>query len=413
MASLLSDSRPHVLFINRVFPPNTGATGAILAELAERLISYGWRVTVLAGPAEGEPASTVRNGVAVERVAALAFTRASTLRRALAYASLYPAFLARALRLPRPDVVVSKTDPPLQLVVSALLGRYWNVPAIHWAQDVYPEVAEKLGVLSQNGLLARLLRGVSTWALHRHTRVVTVGRCMQERIAARGYPKQDIRVVPNWPPETVRPIPHSENTFRKEHGLQDRFVVMYSGNMGLAHPFDAVLRSATYLHNQVPRAVLVFVGEGPRKARLQTLTAERGLDNVRFFPYQPFETLAHSLSAADVHLVTMQPSLEGLVVPSKLYGVMAAGRPALFLGPAGSEAARVLRENDCGSVLPTPTGKQLADTLTSWANDDAHRHAAGQRARAAVTDADARAATAFNRTLRTCMRAHHPLHIAS
>ncbi len=393
-----------MLFTNRVYPPNTGATGAILAELAERLVTRGWNVTVVAGPAEDAPSSTYRNGVRVERVSALRFTRASTWRRGLAYASLYPAFWARALRLPRPDVIVSKTDPPLQLVVSALLSRMWNVPAVHWAQDVYPEVAEELGVIPKNGWLAGGLRRVSTAALHQHARVVTVGRCMQQRIVARGYPEQRTRVIPNWPPELVRPVPHDENTFRTEHGLEDAFVVMYSGNMGLAHPFDAVLKAATYLHDTVPHAVLALVGEGPRKAELQARARERGLDNVRFFPYQPFETLAHSLSAADVHLVTMQPELEGLVVPSKLYGVLAAGRPALFLGPAGSEAARVLREHACGTVLPQPTGRDLACELETWQADAERRVAAGRRARTVVTNAANRAASAFERTLHTCIR---------
>lgn len=393
-----------MLFINRVYPPNTGATGAILAELAERLVARGWEVTVVAGPAEGEAASSVRNGVRVERVSALAFTRASTLRRGLAYASLYPAFLARALRLPRPDVVVSKTDPPLQLVLSALLGRVWGIPAVHWAQDVYPEVAEELEVIPKHGWVAGLLRRVSTAALHQHARVVTVGRCMQARIVRRGYPKQRTRVIPNWPPESVHPVPPEENAFRAEHGLEDAFVVMYSGNMGLAHPFDAVLKAATYLQDAVPRAVLAFVGEGPRKAQLRATARERQLDNVRFFPYQPFETLAHSLSAADIHLVTMQPELEGLVVPSKLYGVLAAGRPALFLGPEGSEAAQVLCEHQCGAVLPRPTGRTLAREVATWHADAKRRSAAGRRARAIVADAASEAATAFERTLHTCIR---------
>lgn len=395
---------PHVLFTNRVYPPNTGATGAMLAGLAERLVTRGWQVTVIAGPADDAPASSYRNGVRVERVSARAFTRDSTWKRALAYASLYPAFLMRALQIPRPDVVVSKTDPPLQLVLSALLGRLWNVPAVHWAQDIYPEVAEELGVIRKNGWLAGALRRVSTWALHQHARVVTVGRCMQQRLVARGYPQQRTRVIPNWAPASVHPVPHGENAFRATHNLQDAFVVMYSGNMGLAHPFDAVLKAATHLQDTVPDAVIAFVGEGPRKRHLQTISRERGLDNVRFFPYQPFETLAHSLSAADVHLVTMQPELEGLVVPSKLYGVLAAGRPALFLGPAGSEAAHVLREHHCGTVLPEPTGQTLARKIETWYAQSDRRAAAGRRARAVVTDADARAAASFERVLHTCIR---------
>ena len=395
-------SPPHVCFVNRVYPPAPGATGALLAELAPALVDRGRRVTVLTGPAEDAPRSEVTgDGVHVERVGALPFTRESTWRRGLAYASLFPAFLASALRLPAPDVIVTKTDPPMLKVLGPLLGRITGARTVHWAQDLYPEVAEGVGVIAENGLLARAMRRLSTAALRGHDHVVAVGRCMRDRLVQeRGLAPERVTVHPNWPPASVHPVPHDENAFRAEYDLDDRFVVMYSGNMGLAHPFDAVLDAAARLQDERPEVVVLFVGEGPRKAALREQVERRGLSNVRFLPFQPRERLAESLSAADLHLVTMQPELEGLVVPSKLYGALAAGRPALFLGPPGSEAARLVREHDCGTVLSTPNGEALADAIADWHGASDRWAAACDRAHAAVADGFAEAVDRFEDLLR-------------
>jgi glycosyltransferase involved in cell wall biosynthesis len=392
----------HVCFVNRVYPPAPGATGALLAELAPALVDRGWRVTILTGPAEGAPRSErTGDGVHVERVGALPFTRESTWRRGLAYASLFPAFLAGALRIPAPDVMVTKTDPPMLKVLGPLLGRFTGARTVHWAQDLYPEVAEGVGVIAEHGVLAGAMRRLSRGALHGHDHVVAVGRCMRDRLVQdRGLAPERVTVNPNWPPSAVRPVPHDENAFRAEHDLDDRFVVMYSGNMGLAHPFDAVLDAAARLQEESPEVVVLFVGEGPRKDALQRQVARRSLDNVRFLPFQPRERLAESLSAADLHLVTMQDELEGLVVPSKLYGALGAGRPALFLGPSGSEAARVVREQDCGTVLSDPDGSTLAEVIADWYGAPDRWATACDRAHAAVADGFAEAVDRFDNLLR-------------
>jgi glycosyltransferase involved in cell wall biosynthesis len=258
-----------------------------------------------------------------------------------------------------------------------------------------------VGVIAEHGLLAGAMRRLSRGALHGHDHVVAVGRCMRDRLVQeRGLAPERVTVSPNWPPSAVRPVPHDENAFRAEHDLDDRFVVMYSGNMGLAHPFDAVLDAAARLQKEHPAVVVLFVGEGPRKDALQRQVARRSLDNVRFLPFQPRERLAESLSAADLHLVTMQDELEGLVVPSKLYGALGAGRPALFLGPSGSEAALVVREQDCGTVLSDPDGSTLAEVIADWYGAPDRWAAACDRAHAAVADGFAEAIDRFDNLLR-------------
>jgi glycosyltransferase involved in cell wall biosynthesis len=384
-------SRRHVLFLNRVYPPDRAATGHMLADLARGLVRRGWRVSVVVANTTAAPSRETLDGVEVHRVAGLPFTRASALRRALAYLSLYPGLFWRAWRIADVDVVVTKTDPPLVQLLGALLPR----PAVHWAQDIYPELAVELGVLKPG--MAAPLRALSTWCLRRHRTVVAIGRCMAERLAVRGLDRACIAVVPNWADtERVRPI--DAGGFRAEHGLHGP-VVMYSGNLGLAHPFGAMLDAAAAL----PEATIVFVGDGPRLGWVRDQVQRRGLANVRFLPFQPLERLAESLSAADLHLASMEPHLAGLVVPSKVYGILAAGRPCLFLGPADSEAARLIAAHGCGEVLAPDA--DLAASIRAWLDDPARREEAGNRARAAAEAGGLPAALdAFDRLLTAATR---------
>src|SRR5262249_47705371 len=158
---------------------------------------------------------------------------------------LYPALLWRALRLPRADVIVTMTDPPLHLLFAPLLGWLKGSRLLHWAQDLYPELAAEFGVLRQGGCLASLCRRLFTWGLRRHDAIIAVGDCMKKRLLERGLAEAAIRVIPNWAPaSSIRPLDLGTNPFRAQHGFSDKFVVMYSGNLGLAHPFAAILAAA-------------------------------------------------------------------------------------------------------------------------------------------------------------------------
>jgi glycosyltransferase involved in cell wall biosynthesis len=391
-----------VLFINRVYPPSSGATGELLQELAEALVQEGWQVTVLASRPPGTTVRTeVRNGVSLCWAGGLPFTRAAHWRRAVSYLSLYPALWWRALRLPRHDVTVMLTDPPLQFVFGSVLHLFKRTRLVHWAQEVYPEVAECLGVIRPRGFIARCLRSVANAALRCCDRVVVVGGCMRDRLIARGLPADALEIIPNWSrPEKVRPLAPEENAFRQEHQLAGRFVVMYSGNIGLAHTFAETLDAAGRLQSLEPRLLFLFVGDGPRLDWLREETARRQLTNLRFLPPQPRDCLAASLSAADLHLVTMRDDLCGLVVPSKFYGILAAGRPVIFVGPGESEVAREIRREQCGAVLSAATGEALALEMRSWLADPARTAAAGSRARALADRTGLRQATySFRRLL--------------
>lgn len=393
-----------VTFINRVYPPDTAATGQLLAELAGALRVEGWRVTIVTARTSPNTARfETMDGIQVHRVRGVPFTRTSHVRRALGYLSLYPAMLWRAWRIAPADVIVTMTDPPLVLLLALALRWRGDSAIVHWAQDIYPELAEELGVLSRGGTVARILRSLSTWALKRYDRVIVLGACMRERLIARGISEELIEIVPNWADaERIYPVAPAQNSFRKEYHLDHRFVVMYSGNFGLAHPFAAILEAAQSLATERPEIVFLLVGEGPRLWWIRDRIHELNLENVSILPPQPKSRLAESLGAADLHLACMDNRLVGLLVPSKVYGIMAAGRPCLFLGPTESEVARAILSNGCGEVVTTSTGDGLADRIRSWQADRHRRDAAGRAARvAALAWSRKQAAASFSNLLDT------------
>lgn len=389
---------PSILFINRVYPPSHGATGDMLKGVAEGLAAKGWEVIVLATAETGEPRRTNRRGVSIVR-AGTAFSRKSTIVRAASYAVMLPWLLARALLLRRTDYVVTMTDPPMLAALGPMIQFFKRNKVVHWAQDLYPEVAEELGVLPREAVLTNLLRRISTVSLAHADAVVSIGRCMSSRITARGVPFKKIANIPNWSPP-VAPVDRASNSFRRQLGLEGAFVVGYSGNMGLAHDFETLLDAAERLRGQ--RIVFLMIGDGPRRREVETDAASRGLKNMLFLPPQPVERLSESLCAADAHIVTMRSNLCGLVVPSKFYGVLAAGRPCLFVGPQDCEAARSIRETGAGATFLPGESAKLAGAILDWANDPAEHAAACRRARVAGAACTAQnAADEFDELLRS------------
>jgi colanic acid biosynthesis glycosyl transferase WcaI len=206
---------------------------------------------------------------------------------------------------------------------------------------------------------------------------------MAETICARGIPAERVQIVPNWcDDEAVFPVLHEENLLRREWQLDGKFVIAYSGNLGRSHEFDTVLAAAEILRDE-PRLIFLFIGAGTKLRELVTRVSERSLDaRFRFLPYQDRAVLRHSLGAADMHLVSLKPELEGLIVPSKFYGIAAAGRATIAITAMEGEIARLVRRHECGIVVEPGQGAMLAEILRNLMNDRDRVEAMGQRARA-------------------------------
>ncbi|MDX1513212.1 MAG: glycosyltransferase family 4 protein [Gammaproteobacteria bacterium] len=377
-----------VILLNRFFYPDHSATSQLLGDLVFDLAARGASVTVITSrqriddPDAGLPSSETVHGVDIHRVWTTSSGRASMTGRAMDYATFYLSAGLRLLRECEPgDLVLAKTDPPLLSVPCAVVAKVRGGKLINWLQDLFPELAQRMGVRGLVGWTAGLLRMARNASLNRASVNVALGDRMSSILHAEGVDPEKIRVIHNWcDGNLVQPVPRNKNALRKSWGLNKRFVVMYSGNLGRAHEFETMVAAARILR---PRSEIVFlvVGDGVRRPWLEHEASRRGLRNFVFKPYQPRDLLAQSLSAGDVHVISLRPDLEGLIVPSKFYGVAAAGRPTLYVGSPDGEIPRILAEGACGTTVTPGDGEGLADEILRLAENPQLRAAQGRAAR--------------------------------
>jgi colanic acid biosynthesis glycosyl transferase WcaI len=362
----------HILLLNEYYPPDTSATAKMAAQVAEAL-AQRHRVTVVAGRPSYDPDARypyallrrdTRNRVTVECVGSTAFPRHQMPRRVSNYLSYLALAVPRALAL-RPDIILAMTDPPVAGIAGALIARLAGRPFVYNIRDLYPDMAVG-GDIVRAGKWAARWESLHRRALKQAARVIVLGDDMRERILAKGVAAERVVVVrdgttPSSAPATspattsvgspaVSPgsgaasMPDRGDPVVQEirHGFP--FVVLHAGNLGFYGAWDTLLAAAKILSNE--NTGFVFIGDGANRAALES--AARELPNVKFAPFRPVAQIAHVMMAGDVHIVTVKRGLEGVVVPSKLYSILAAGRPILVVAPAECDAARIVVESGCG-----------------------------------------------------------------
>ena len=356
-------TRPRLLVFNQYYWPGVEATAHLLSELCAALAEE-FDVTVVTGRLPqpgGEPGRATHEGVEIVRVRSTAYDRSALHLRALNYATYLAQSLRAGLAAERPDVVLCMTDPPVIADIALIVARRFGVPLVVVSQDVFPEIAVELKRLENPAVIEVLRRAIGAY-LERADRVVAIGETMRERLEQKGAPPERLRVIPNWVDSSVLTPQPRDNPWAREHGLDARFVVMHSGNVGYAQNLDALVRAATFLRD-LDRLTIAIVGEGSRRAPLMELAELLETESVYFLPYQPREVLPQSLSAADVHVVGLARGLSGYVVPSRLYGIMAVGRPVIVAAEASSETAQLVDRVGCGVVLPPGRPELLAEQI--------------------------------------------------
>jgi glycosyltransferase involved in cell wall biosynthesis len=390
----------------------------MLSDLAFALAGSGHKVQVITsrltyqGDRRLSATESVQN-VTVSRVPTTAFGRGKLIGRALDYFTFYlSAGVRLALDAQPGDVVIVKTDPPMLSLVAGPIARLKGARYINWLQDLFPEIATALGIgrSKTQKWAASLLRRLRDLTLHHAEANVVLGERMSARLKKRRVPQERITIVANWADgDTIRPIERGCNALRKEWNLEDAFVVGYSGNLGRAHSFETFLTAVAHLEakqkakinalsfaNAGDRACRhssdeelmarydirwLFIGGGAQTEKLRDAVRERRYENVLFRPYQSRDRLSESLSVPDVHLISLKPNLEGLIVPSKYYGIAAAGRPAIFVGNPDGELARIIRDSKTGFVIRDGDGAGLARAILDLARNPELAAEQGARAR--------------------------------
>lgn len=374
-----------VLFLNQYAPPDEAATSQLLGDLTDAAVARGCFCRVVASdrcyadPKIRYPRREVRNGVEFVRVPATGFGRASRVGRVVDYAAFVLGAARVSLMGPRAKVVVAMSTPPILGALGVLVARLRAARSVYWTMDVYPDIAFRLGAMREASLLGRLTDWVSRWTLRNTDLVIALGESMAVRLRQLGA--RNVAVVHNW--SDVTPLSQEASdvaAFRAERGWGDRFVVLYSGNMGLAHEFETLLDAAEKLREDAS-VLFAFVGGGPRRAEVEAEVARRRLPNVTFHPSVPRAELSASLAAADLHVVTLRPGLPGLLVPSKIYGILAAARPVLYVGPQEGEVYEIIRECDCGEPVTIGDVEGILASIRKY-RDPCEAGWAGARGRA-------------------------------
>ena len=360
----------HILLLNQYYPPDTSATAKMAVQVAEKLAERH-QVTVVAGRPSYDPDEfypfaflrrDIRDNLTVERVASTAYPRHQMRRRVSNYLSYLALAVPRALAI-HPDIVLAMTDPPVAGIAGAFIARMADRPFVYNIRDLYPDMAIGGDIVQPN-------RWVDRWekmhrrALHQAARVIVLGDDMRDRIISKGVSPDRVVVVrdgASFPPS----LPERNDLVVQKIRCDFSFVALHAGNLGFYGAWDSLLKAADILRNE--NTGLVFVGDGANRAAMEI--SAKPLPNVRFLPFFPIEQVPHVMMAGDVHIVTVRRGLEGVVVPSKLYSILAAGRPVLAIAAAESDAARIVRESGCGISADPDDPAAIAAAIRELRND--------------------------------------------
>jgi hypothetical protein len=381
-----------ILILNQAFHPDVVSTAQHATDLAVALAETGHQVTVVASargyddPARRFPQRERWRGLEIVRVRGTGLGKNARWRRAMDFASFMAGCALRLLGLPKCDVVVAMTSPPLISVLAALAVPWKARRFLFWSMDLNPDEAIAAGWLREGSLAARVLSRLMRYSVQRADRIVALDRFMKQRIESKGLAGEKIAVIPPWShDDAVHYDQRAREQFRAEHGLGGKFVVMYSGNHSPCHPLETLLAAVERLRER-HEIVFCFVGGGSEFRRIEAQARERRLKNILCLPYQPREKLAGSLSSADLHAVVMGDSFTGLVHPCKIYNVLAVGAPILYIGPQESHVIDIFaRLNGNGSVYAARHGDvtRVVEQIVGAARRNGsargqHRELAGQ-----------------------------------
>lgn len=345
--------RPTLLIISQVYVPDPASVGQHVADAAAEMAARGYRVVVYASargyddPSQRYPSRETLRGVDVRRLPLSSFGKSSITVRLIAQWIFLLQAIVRGVFTRGLVALMVSTSPPFAGVAGVVIGRIRRCKVIYWLMDLNPDQMIALGMIAQDSFRARIFRAFNRAILRRADEVVALDRFMAARVLKLADVGPKLSVMPPWPHEdALASIAAADNPFRKRHGLDGKFVVMYSGNHSPANPIATVLDAAERLQAD-PRLVFLFIGGGTGKREVEERVA-RGASNIRSLPYQPLSEIRYSLSAGDLHVVSIGDGVVGIVHPCKVYGAMAVARPILLLGPNPSHVSDLIDRHAIG-----------------------------------------------------------------
>jgi colanic acid biosynthesis glycosyl transferase WcaI len=378
-----------VLVLSQVYVPDPSSVGQHMHDAAAALAARGHRVVVLTSrngyedPSQKYARREIVDGVEVRRLPFASFGKSSLVSRLIGGILFLIQATAIGVFVRGVSTVLVSTSPPFAPFAAIFISWVRRARIKYWLMDLNPDQLVALGIVGPESVPARLMNWMNRLILAGATDVIVLDRFMAARANAKLPVAHKLHVIPPWPHDDhLASVPHSENPFREEHGLQSKTVLMYSGNHGPSNPFDTILSAAERMVDD-PDLVFMFVGGGISKHQVEACTSA----NVRSLPYQSLSRLKYSLSAADVHVVTMGNELVGVIHPCKVYGAMSVGRPVLLVGPQNCHVADLIRGYDCGWHVAQGDVEGAVRALREIRDTSPEQLAAmGERARAGVRE---------------------------
>ncbi len=365
-----------VLLLNQCFHPDHVSTAQHLSDLALELAKAGHRVTAVAAsrgyddPSRRFPTHETWQGIDIHRIWTPGLGKRAKWRRLVDFAVFWLNAARILLLLPKHDVTVCLTSPPLISTLGTLVAKWKGGAIVPWVMDLNPDEAVAAGWLNEGGMVERVLTLVQNWSFRQASRIIALDRFMAERLQAKGVRAEVIHTDAPWShDQAVSYDEAARAAFRSKHGLTDKFVVMYSGNHSPCHPLDTVLAAAQALVDD-PRIHFLFVGGGSEFQKVRAFQSDQALSNITTLPYQPIAEISGSLSSADLHLVVMGNPFVGIVHPCKIYNILMLGIPFFFVGPERSHGGDLVKRLDdphYARLIPQGAVTQLTEELRAAA----------------------------------------------
>ncbi|HEX8341129.1 MAG TPA: glycosyltransferase family 4 protein [Tepidisphaeraceae bacterium] len=350
-------SQPRLLLLSQVYVPDPASVGQHLHDVAREMARRGWAVTVICSsrgyddPAKAYPLRETRDGVDIRRYPLPLFSKTNMLLRVFGSVWAMAALFFMALGVGGVRVVMFSTSPPMVGVLGTLVASLKHAAGVYWAMDLNPDQLAAMGKLRPTSALYRLIESFNRIVISRSRLIVALDRFMGRRLMDTGRRPRRVLVIPPWPHESaVEPVLHADNPFRAKYNLGGKFVVMYSGNHTRANPLDTLLEATKHFAGD-DSIRFAFIGGGMDKPRVRQFLTDHKITNALELPYQPLADLRYSLSAADVHVVTLGDNMIGIVHPCKIYGAMTVGRPILYVGPKPSHVTDILDQHGIGQAV--------------------------------------------------------------